>query len=79
MEDYGYTVIRFGHADDWGQIAARLSAHLRCGAEHAGGGAREPGNVTGVELELELFEIQWHPLLHKLAQELGSGMIETRR
>ena len=23
MEDYGYTVIRFGHADDWGQIAAR--------------------------------------------------------
>jgi hypothetical protein len=24
MEDFGYTVIRFGHADDWAAIVARF-------------------------------------------------------
>jgi very-short-patch-repair endonuclease len=76
MEDYGYTVIRFSHTDDWEQITARyphifgVAQTIQATLPHA------PGNVTGVELELDLFDVQWHALLYALAQELSSGMIE---
>src|SRR5207244_4429088 len=76
MEDYGYTVIRFGHADDWAYIAARYP-HI-FGAAQTGHmmSPHEPGETTGTELDPDLFEAQWHELLRELAQELGSSIIE---
>jgi very-short-patch-repair endonuclease len=76
MEDYGYTVIRFGHADDWEQVAARYPHIFGVAQTIQASLPHELGSVTGVELELDLFEAQWHMLLHELAQELSSGMIE---
>ena len=76
MEDYGYTVIRFGHADDWGQIAARYPHIFGVAQTMQAASPREPGKATGTELDLELFDEKWHALLHELAQELSSGMIE---
>jgi len=76
MEDYGYTVIRFSHADDWGQIAARYPHIFGVAQTMQAASPREPGKATGTELDLELFDEKWHALLHELAQELSSGMIE---
>jgi very-short-patch-repair endonuclease len=76
MEDYGYTVIRFGHTDDWAQIAARYPHIFGVAQTIQAASPREPGKAAGAELELDLFEAQWHALLHALAQELSSGMIE---
>jgi very-short-patch-repair endonuclease len=76
MEDYGYTVIRFSHTDDWGQVVARYP-HIF--------GTAQPVHVTlprapvwaaDAELEPDLFDAQWHALLRGLAQELGSSIIE---
>jgi hypothetical protein len=36
----------------------------------------EPIKATDTELDLDLFEVQWHELLRELAQELGSNIIE---
>jgi very-short-patch-repair endonuclease len=76
MEDYGYTVIRFSHTDDWGQVAARYP-HI-FGAVQTGHvmSPHEPGETIDTELDLDLFEGQWHELLCELAQELGSSIID---
>src|SRR5262249_40256947 len=73
---YGYTVIRFGHADDWAHIAVRYP-HI-FGAAQTGHVTlpREPVRATDTALDLDLFEIQWHKLLRELVQELGSSIIE---
>jgi hypothetical protein len=76
MEDCGYTVIRFGHADDWEQIAARYPHIFGVAQTIQAAPPRERGNVTDTELDLDLFEAQWHELLRALAQELGSSIIE---
>ena len=76
MEDYGYTVIRFGHADDWGQIAARYPHIFGAAQTMPVALPGESGGATGTALELELFDAQWHALLRELAQELGSSIIE---
>jgi very-short-patch-repair endonuclease len=76
MEDYGYTVIRFGHADDWGQIAARYPHIFGMAQTMQAASPRAPDKATGVALALELFDEKWHALVHELAQELSSGMIE---
>src|SRR5207244_7033305 len=55
-EDYGYTVIRFGHADDWGQIAARYPHIFGVAQTMQAAASREPGKATGAELDLELFD-----------------------
>ena len=69
-------LIRFGHADDWGQIAARYPHIFGVAQTMQAASPREPGKATGTELDLELFDEKWHALLHELAQELSSGMIE---
>jgi hypothetical protein len=76
MEDYGYTVIRFSHTDDWEQVAARYP-HI-FGAAQTGHvmSPHEPVKATDTGLDLDLFEAQWHALLRGLAQELGSSIIE---
>src|SRR5215510_11731326 len=76
MEDYGYTVIHFGHADDWAHIAVRYP-HIFGAAQPVHVTLpREPVKVTNAALELDLFDARWHALLGVLAQELSSGMIE---
>jgi very-short-patch-repair endonuclease len=76
MEDYGYTVIRFSHTDDWEQVAARYPHIFGTSQPVHVTSPREPVRATDAELELDLFDAQWHTLLYALAQELSSGMIE---
>jgi very-short-patch-repair endonuclease len=76
MEDYGYTVIRFGHADDWEPIAARYPHIFGTLQTRQVAAAREPSNATNAELELDLFDTQWHTLLCELARALNSAVIE---
>jgi very-short-patch-repair endonuclease len=76
MEDYGYTVIRFSHTDDWEQIAARYPHIFGTAQPVHVTLPRETVRTTDAELELDLFDTQWHALLGALAQELSSGMIE---
>jgi very-short-patch-repair endonuclease len=76
MEDYGYTVIRFSHADHWEQIIARYPNIFGTVQTIQAVLPRELSNATVSELELELFDAPWHALLRELARELSSAMIE---
>jgi len=63
LEDMGYTVIRFHHADDWDAILRRFPSLFGEPLEQPG-----PGPVVDPEpeeLELDLFDEPWH--VHVLA------------
>ncbi len=64
MEDFGYTVIRFGHGDDWAAIIARYPFVF--GPQRAHMGAPDVQR-NGEDPDLDLFGEEWHPLVRSLA------------
>ena len=72
MEDYGYTVVRFPHDDDWMSIVQRYP--------HVFGTPRiltrppQTPNNESEEFEADLFPEIWQPLLASLAELPGTDV-----
>jgi ATP-dependent helicase YprA (DUF1998 family)/very-short-patch-repair endonuclease len=68
LEDFGYTVLRFGYRDDWAAILKQYPGIFGEGFAHP-----QPGENNGFipgsgHVDLELFDPQWHPLIEQLCQ-----------
>ncbi len=80
MEDRGFTVIRFGHADDWDQIVARYPYIFGAtGGEtrHAAAAAQSSlANKSAANFDLDLFDAKWRELLSALSETIAGAIIE---
>ncbi|MDP9485383.1 MAG: DUF1998 domain-containing protein, partial [Actinomycetota bacterium] len=65
MEDFGYMVIRFGHRDDWAATLAEYP-YVFGASERPPSGLSPNGSSAGVNLPMELFDPEWHPLVEAL-------------
>jgi len=72
LEDQGYTVIRFGHASDWGAILNNYPSIFGA-ARRSDVGQKE---VSDLPVDLDLYEARWHDLLLNLAKQLDGVKIE---
>ena len=80
LEDLGYAVVRFGHAEEWRAV---VEAHpgvfgpiRRESSDRPGGSAGQRGTATSGEtasngFDADLFRSEWHPLLARLRDELA--------
>ncbi len=66
MEDYGYTVIRFSHDDDWMPIVHRYP-HV-FGTPKVVAAVSQTATAEAEEFEADLFPEAWQPLLASLAE-----------
>lgn len=69
MEDYGYTVIRFAHDDEWLRIVERYP-HV-FGTPVAASPPPESGPEKDTTFEPDLFPSVWQPILAELAAQPG--------
>lgn len=72
LEDLGYIVVRFGLEDDWGRVIAAYPNVFGMG--HGGSnpvGAFSAPPPEAIELDLDLFDPIWHPLLQALMETDG--------
>jgi len=66
LEDLGWSVVRFGHRDDWGVVVAKYPEVFGTPVEAAGAApAAAPG------LDLDLFPQAWRGVVSLLAKEEG--------
>lgn len=71
MEDYGITVLRFHHADDWDETIAKhpnIFGISRDVMELV----REPESASVETLDLDLFHSDWHAIVNDLQQANGT-------
>jgi ATP-dependent helicase YprA (DUF1998 family)/very-short-patch-repair endonuclease len=69
LEDYGYTVLRFGLEDDWPALIAAYPYVF--GPARQEGASRPATDGPAPEPDLSLFDEHWHPLIHALTQTPG--------
>jgi very-short-patch-repair endonuclease len=70
MADAGYTVIRFGHQDDWPAIVAGFPSIFAAqdGEQRAAAAPSAPSAARASLPDLDLFDPRWHELILVLAQ-----------
>ena len=73
MEDYGYTVLRFHHADDWDETIAS-HPNIFGAPREVTTLIREPDQTLFEELDLDLYSTDWHELVTDLSQTEGSNV-----
>jgi very-short-patch-repair endonuclease len=72
LEDLGYIVVRFGLEEDWGKVIAAYPNVFGTGhGSSTSVGAISVTSPEAAELDLDLFDSVWHPLLQSLMMTDG--------
>jgi very-short-patch-repair endonuclease len=68
MEDYGYTVIRFGLRESWHDIVRQFPSVFGPGKRSETDVELSAKSAAQPSIDLDLFDPKWHPLLKELVE-----------
>ena len=69
LEDFGYTVLRFGYQDDWADILRKYTSVFGEGSSKFKPNNDHTSSQDDELLDLELFEPQWRSLVQTMVQD----------
>lgn len=69
LEDFGYTVLRFGYREDWAEILKKYPSVFGEGSVSSDAAMSNENNKRNGLIDLDLFNARWRPLMEQLAQK----------